>query len=217
MPPPKGYKQTEEHKKNRSLALLGHIISSETRKKISLKLKNNYNKGLWTGTYGWIPSTETKRKISKANTGRKLSEKTKRKLSETHSGRNHFRYGTKLSEELKEKISRGVTKTALRGNKHPFWKGGNRKYGIGWSKFLKYKIRRRDNFTCQMCGIKEEEYKRIHNENLSVNHIDYDVKNCSEYNLITLCRSCNSKLNKKIIQDVWKNIFTIKIKQLYGL
>lgn len=84
----------------------GHIVSQETRNKISIKNsgENNgmYNKGyLQTGennpNYGnpnnYSPSTETRSKISKANKGKsgpmknkKLSEESKLKISESHLG-----------------------------------------------------------------------------------------------------------------------------------
>ena len=51
---------------------------------------------------------------------------------------------------------------------------------------LKKQIKQRDNFTCQLCGTKKM---------LAIHHIDYDKKNCNSDNLITLCRSCNVKVN----------------------
>lgn len=50
-------------------------------------------------------SEETKHKISKAMSKRKLSYDTKRKLSESHKGKNNPNYGKHLSEEHKKKIS----------------------------------------------------------------------------------------------------------------
>ena len=49
-------------------------------------------------------SEETRRKISKALTGKKASEETKEKLREIHRGEKHNWYGKPLSEETKRKI-----------------------------------------------------------------------------------------------------------------
>jgi len=34
-----------------------------------------------------------------------------------------------------------------------------------------------------------------------IHHIDYDKQNCNENNLITVCNSCNSKVNYN--RDYW--------------
>jgi len=81
------------------------------------------------------------------------------------------------------------------GAKHFNWKGGSsfEPYSSDFNEALKEKIRNRDNRTCQLCGIKEEELNR----KLDVHHIDYDKKNCNEENLISLCKSCHMKTNFK--------------------
>ncbi len=48
-------------------------------------------------------------------------------------------------------------------------------------------IRRRDDYTCQNCGIKEKSPFKKH----SVHHIDENRKNNNSENLITLCRACH--------------------------
>lgn len=55
----------------------------------------------------------------------------------------------------------------------------------------RWKIWKKDNFTCQICGSRE---------NLSVDHIVPEVNGGSlkTKNLRTLCRSCNSKKNTKL-------------------
>ncbi|AGW43683.1 hypothetical protein phiLdb_0006 [Lactobacillus phage phiLdb] len=49
---------------------------------------------------------ETKLKISRAMSNRKVSRETREKLSELHKGKNNFLYGKHLSKEHKEKISK---------------------------------------------------------------------------------------------------------------
>jgi len=57
------------------------------------------------GAAGVSPSEETRKKISKSNTGKKASEETKRKKSEAELGsKNHF-YGKHHSKETKKKLS----------------------------------------------------------------------------------------------------------------
>ena len=57
------------------------------------------------GSIGWIPSEETKKKISKANTGKKRSEEVKNRLSELKKGVVPWMKGKSHSEEAKTKMS----------------------------------------------------------------------------------------------------------------
>ena len=81
------------------------------------------------------------------------------------------------------------------GTKNPNWKGGisNNKYGLEFNNRLKQKIKKRDKYICQLCDLKEKDSKIP----LCVHHIDYNKNNNEEYNLITLCRGCNGKVNSK--------------------
>lgn len=90
----------------------------------------------------------------------------------------------------------------------------NYKHGLGYlpynkefNKKLKLKIRQRDNFKCQCCGIKESDCFR----KLDIHHINYDKMNCKENNLITLCRTCNGKANRN--RDYWYNHYNKIIKK----
>ena len=75
---------------------------------------------------------------------------------------------------------------------------GNAPYPLKFNNQLKLKIRTRDTFKCQFCGIKESKVKY---KKLDVHHIDYNKFNCSESNLITLCNPCNVKANHN--HDYW--------------
>lgn len=113
---------------------------------------------------------------------------------------NKYRAGMKHTAEWREK------QTLRRmGSKCNFWKGGIHKfrgqYGYLFSIQLKEKIRVRDNFKCQICGIPELELT----SRLSVHHIDYDKKNSDENNLICLCKSCHNKTtvgNREYYQEL---------------
>jgi len=92
----------------------------------------------------------------------------------------------------------------LVGEDCPSWKGGDvRYYGSNWSE-ISDEIRARDNNTCQRCAESDE------NEKLDVHHIvpirhfrnhskDFEsvsIEDANVYrNLITLCHSCNMKVD----------------------
>lgn len=61
------------------------------------------------GTINRIVSNETKSKMSKSATGKKLSDSTKEKLSKINSGENNSYFGKKHSVEVREKISKKLT------------------------------------------------------------------------------------------------------------
>lgn len=74
------------------------------------------------------------------------------------------------------------------------WKGGisYEPYCPIWKdKEYKEDIKKRDDFKClnPYCNSKRS-------NDLVIHHVDYDKKNCSPKNLITVCRSCNNKANK---------------------
>ena len=89
------------------------------------------------------------------------------------------------------------------GENNPNWSGGkNEPYSPDWTITLRRSIRERDNYVCKLCGkIQGDEVHCVH-------HIDYDKKNCDPKNLITLCRSCNIKVNHN--KDYWTNYFYVR-------
>lgn len=112
---------------------------------------------------------------------------------------------TKETSEGMRKISKAC-KSKL-GSLSSAWRGGITKihYSLGFSKHLKFKIRKRDNFICQHCGITEEELNRA----LSVHHVDYNKKNHYPFNLVSLCCSCHGKTGTK--RNMWIRYFQEKI------
>lgn len=104
-------------------------------------------------------------------------------------------------------------KTSIRisGAGHSNWKGGisYEPYCPIWQdKEYKNDIKLRDGNKClnPTCNKKDD---RLH-----IHHIDYDKKNCSPYNLITLCGSCNAKANYD--RDWHKTWYQAIIKNRYG-
>ena len=84
-----------------------------------------------------------------------------------------------------------------RGRNHPnYILGLNRKYPLKFNNELKESIRKRDNYTCQYCS----------KNGISIHHIDYNKTDCSDNNLITLCRNCHAKTNYN--RDYWFAYFT---------
>jgi len=94
--------------------------------------------------------------------------------------------GKKLSAETRRKLS-----DANKGKNNLYWVDGRSYENKPPELTIAYRqaIRRRDNFTCQFCGYKNNGEKR----ELDVHHIDGDPKRKNNHpdNLITLCRFCH--------------------------
>lgn len=106
---------------------------------------------------------------------------------EKNRGKAHPMYGRHHSEETKIKLSK-----AFLGEKSFFWRGGIscEPYCPAWSdKEYKEAIKQRDNYTCQ------NPYCYKSDSRLHLHHINYDKKNCTPENLITVCGCCNSRAN----------------------
>ena len=89
----------------------------------------------------------------------------------------------------------------LVGSNNPNWRGGKLskpQYGSTWSRQRRH-ARKRDNYTCQCCGITEHELGR----QLDVHHIRSvrkfaDPTEANDLaNLVSLCRLCHRKIESK--------------------
>jgi endogenous inhibitor of DNA gyrase (YacG/DUF329 family) len=78
-----------------------------------------------------------------------------------------------------------------KGKGTPNWKGGlsYEPYGVDFDRTIKVMVRNRDDYSCRMCGAKEN------GEKLHAHHIDYNKKNNTLFNLVSLCRKCHCKTN----------------------
>ncbi|MCK9416393.1 HNH endonuclease [Candidatus Dojkabacteria bacterium] len=125
--------------------------------------------------------------------GKKHTNETKKYLSD--SKKNKWSYDDNGYKKLCE--------NAKKGKEHPNWKNGSSitPY-IKFTKTLKLKIKKLDNFTCAICGKQ--------NDKLAVHHIDYNKLNYNETNLVSLCLSCHSKTNFN--RDKWQIFFDEYVK-----
>ena len=194
----KGMILSEEHKRNISKAKQGITLNlSEEQRRNRSKIRKGENNPFHgkhhskeTKEYLGVLqsqrtlSKETREKIGKAGIGRKPSVETRIKISKGKQGSNNPNYGKVYTEA--ERIRFGSPKET-----HPNWKGGisYEPYSPEWTDKLKKSIKERDGNKC-----KNPECSKKINQ-LVVHHIDYNKKNCTPENLITLCNSCNAKAN----------------------
>ena len=85
-----------------------------------------------------------------------------------------------------------------KGEKNHNWANGISLvvYPSEYTRNLRARIKKRDGYVCQRCGGKKD---------LQVHHINYNKRDCREENLITLCRSCNNKVNRA--RGWWQGYF----------
>jgi len=201
----------------------GRHHTPETRKKISDAMSGEKN-----SFYGRKHTEEVKRRIGKINSGtyeerfgEEKSKEIKAKLSDALSGQNNPFYGKKLTKEHIEKrtntvVNRGSYKGEnnpmygkgylISGEKNGAWQGGSSfgEYGLEFTDELRTEIRKRDNFTCQVCN----------SNGYTVHHIDYIKHHNNKKNLITTCTSCHGKTGFN--RDSWISFFKTRIQEIYG-
>ena len=217
-----GEEKARERKKKLREYLKNHPEQHEKMIKnghltISLKTKGK----TYEEIYGILKSKKIIEKKSKSSknswklnpnqgtSGKCHSEKTKQKIREGRFKRKR-ELGYINSPETREKLSqrlKGVTGKNARN-----WQDGKsfEPYSIDWTESLKELTRERDTYTCQLCKkIQQEELISL-GQKLSVHHIDYDKQNCHPDNLITLCHSCNVKVNSN--RDYFTEFFRKLLK-----
>ena len=224
-----GRKQTSEHiaKRVESIRLAKSLWSVERneqfRKAVSVSAKgrpawnkgkpatedmrkanSEAHKGLPSGAFGKHHTDEAREKNRQAHLGIKQTPELIQKRVDARMGYVH-------SEEVKKRIRETNIKTWSReeirlkttGENSPSWLGGIsfEPYPVGWTRSHREKIRERDGYCCQNCGIAEN----LLNAKLSIHHIDYEKKNISPNNLISLCNSCHIKTNHG--REYWTVVF----------
>ena len=145
---------------------------------------------------------ETKQKLRAINTGKILSDETRKKMSLAQKGRkitwankiSEAKIGKKrkpFSEEHKRKIGE-----ALKGEKSYRWKGGITSEHQKVRDSIEYKAWRldvfeRDGFTCKNCNEKGGYLEAHHIENF---HTNIEMRTTIN-NGITFCKKCHRKFH----------------------
>lgn len=181
-----------------------YLFNKHPSKNTRLKMSEAGKKKIFTD--------EHKQNMSKACRNRPIMTlKIRQKISNTLKGRTLLEVNHKINCSCS--FCKAQRKELINHN-NPNWRGGISKfpYSFKFTIELKEIIRQRDNFTCQYCGMTEEEHLKKYNKILYVHHIDYDKENCKEDNLITLCSICNSKVNYN--RDYYYAYFTYIMEKI---
>jgi len=103
----------------------------------------------------------------------------------------------------------------MKGSANPAWLDGRsyEPYASEWGQKKRDAVRKRDEYVCQnqSCSMTEEEHLIVVGQNLHVHHIDYDKKNCSDMNLISLCLWCNNRANYN--REYWKAYYQKRMEE----
>jgi len=213
------YWKSLKGKRNPNLPLIikGQRISPTTEFK-----KDNipWNKGKKTGQVPWnkglekenLPegmfSKERNMKISKSLLGNKRRENLpswNKGLTKEQMPDSMFSAETQAKKSVSCRAGnlRYISDNPDCYKRRKTWKGGISRlpYAFEFDEKCKQIIKKRDGYICQLCGISEKEYS----DKIVVHHMDYNKINCADSNLITLCNSCNGKVN--FGRDYWHNYF----------
>jgi len=152
--------------------MLGKKHSEESKRKISI------------GGKGLKKSEETKRRMSLAWMGHTVSPEIRKKISEAKKGKVAWNKGIPMSLEQRKKLS------IIQGSKKGFVENKNRLF----RKKPEYKkwrlfVFRRDDYTCQMCGIRGVDLQADHVLPFSL----YPDMRLDPLNGQTLCIECHKK------------------------
>lgn len=109
----------------------------------------------------------------------------------------------------------------VKGSKNGSWKGGvsNDPYcPIFSNKEFREIIYYRDRNNCQICGItKHLNFKLTGNKVLTIHHINHNKKDCSLFNCITVCVSCNNRVEKRNKYFWYEKALWIKTNRLQNI
>src|ERR1700728_2561302 len=191
----KGYVFSEIHKRNISLAKMGHSVSDAARKKMrEARLRRRM-------TLGYILSPETVKKLADGRRGKPRSAELKRKMSAYIKAHPIRQPGWHHSEETRKKIASrkaGKPVPALQGANNYNWKGRVTPINRQIRHSLEYTVWRRrvferDNYRCFDCGAKSGETGRtvvLHAHHIYPFALFPRLRFMLE-NGITLCHDCH--------------------------
>lgn len=199
-------------------AKIGHVVSPETRSKISFALRGNSNSRDTCFKPGHQHSQETIVKMAASHRGHRASPETRAKLSLIRRGRSghipneetrvkmraakagekNNRWGIHHTAEARAKIGAGNA-----GENSPNWKGGITKERIKIEAKPEYRSWRlavfsRDNYTCQYCFERGGFIHAHHIKSFS----QYSELRLDLSNGLTLCQDCHMRLHGLATQEV---------------
>jgi hypothetical protein len=192
-------------------------LSEEHKKKIS---ENHKGKPPWNKGKTGIYSKETLKLMRDKKTGVILSEETRKKMSIKRASQKRDPH----TKETKQKMSIAQKKRLADPINHPacdvdyYLKYGHLKsfepYCELFNNDFRYRVRVFFNFTCCLCGCKEDGRKH------SVHHIHYNKSSCcdpiAQRKFVLLCTSCHSITTRKESRDYWTQYFEEYLALTYG-
>jgi len=180
-------------------------VYANVPRKLSKKMKERFlNKGERIKI-----SKAMKRTLKSPEMRKKWSEVQLRRFSDPREKQRFSEIATRMwdNPEIRNKIINSLKKRyendlklrfgrcLPKGENHWNWKGGMsfERYPAMFSEELKEKVRAKDNYTCQICRIKQDILPR----KLDVHHIDGNKKHNNIENLVSFCLVCHTLLERR--------------------
>lgn len=206
---------------NKGLDITNPSVKTYRDKRLET-MQKKYPSGIWNEKNhpmkGKKHKLESKEKMRKARFGKTYEEiygekegkeqrVLKRKITKLRWLNGSLKPNPAWNKGLTKETNPSLMKLSLdrRGSGNPLYgklpwnyKGWNKR---GYTKdFVKLaeETRRKVNYICQFCGVKQLDHRR----KLDVHHIDGDRKNNSPDNLLPLCQPCHARLHNKL--NLWR-------------
>lgn len=198
----------------------------------SKKCSNSIPRVIWNKGKTW--SEDVRQRIRSKLKGRKLSLETRIKMSLSNRGKRPYvmtdeirkkmsevRRGRRLSDEARIKLSK-----AMSGKKSHLWRGGRTsetnklRHGVDYKIWIR-NVFKRDNYTCQDCGVRGKYIEAHHIVPFSVlreeKKIISDVDLYDLDNGMTLCKECHKKTSsyKQRLENLVEYRLINSIKSLF--
>lgn len=195
-----------EARKNREPWNKNKKRTEEERQKMSKGQKESFASGK---RKKYIRTEEHNNNLKLALSRPRTDEHSKKIVSSRENNPNYYNVKQRISKTLKEKYKEGKISSSFyidgRYKKDP--NSQYNQYNGEFSQELKFIVRKRDNWTCQICGKKRSTV---------CHHINED-KTCNiPSNLIVLCGSCHAKyhsLKDLAAKEQQKQIFLNILQQ----
>jgi hypothetical protein len=204
-----------EEKERRSIRMIGHSVSEETRQKQRAVWDRPGYREQWLGENNPAKKPEVRIKMRMAKVGTIVPETTKEKMSESHKG---YIKSEDHCENLRKSSLKSWSdpkiKEARSGYGAANWKGGIsfEPYCSKFNEPFKERVRIFFGRVCVNCGKTEKE----NGKRLAVHHANYDKMMCCndiKPLFVAVCNSCNSKANKD--REVWEEYYTRIVNEKY--